>query len=313
MTEILPATSSPEGTYPPARADTQGRVGNGSDRIGVEGGPAGEERKPVLAAYAWPSNAELIEDVARIGYLRPHFKILDVTYGRGIWWYRWKPKPPGVLIGHSRAGAPTFDFRDLPYYSEQFDAVAFDPPYKLNGTDKDGTGWRYGVDEKGSIEARHQLIRDGMTEATRMLIPTHLKVPGGILMVKCQDQVCSGEMQWQTQMVVDHAESLGLRWVDEFLHLGGGRPQPERWIRFCAGCDRKLPGKKTCHRCPDGTAEHRERTRQQHAYQRPSSLLIFKRVKGRRAMLALDDLWKHLPPRRDTDNVTGKTYDEAFK
>lgn len=43
---------------------------------------------PVLAATAWKTNADLIVDCARLGYLRKEWITLDPTYGRGLWWAR---------------------------------------------------------------------------------------------------------------------------------------------------------------------------------------------------------------------------------
>lgn len=271
-------------------------------------------REPVLAAYAWPTNAELIADVARLRYLQYYFDILDPTFGRGIWWRRWRPTAPGSLTTHAKPTEPEFDFRDLPYWPNTFDAVVLDPPYKLNGTDKDGTGERYGVDAKASIEERHDLIRDGITEAARVLKPAPRKQPGGILLLKCQDQVCSGQMQWQTRIFTDHADSIGLTLIDEFLHLGTGRPQPERFIRYCVGCDHRLPGDQPCKTCPAGTEEYKEMVRQQHAYGRPSSLLVFKRERRRTAHSTQPDMWtadRYRP--RPVLTVKGDTFKEAFQ
>lgn len=49
--------------------------------------------------------------------------------------------------------------------------------------------------------------------------------PGGMLLVKCQDQVCSGKVRWQTIEFAGHAVELGSRLVDQ-LHLPSYRPQP---------------------------------------------------------------------------------------
>jgi len=102
------------------------------------------------------------------------------------------------------------------------DVVVFDPPYKLNGTST-GLGpsaadARYGVSGAyASVAERHALILDGVAEATR--------VARRRVLVKVQDQVCSGRVWWQTRLVADHGESLGCRLVDQ-LHVPGHRPQP---------------------------------------------------------------------------------------
>lgn len=194
---------------------------------------------PVLAAYAWPTNAHLIEACATLGYLGEDRATLDCTYGKGTFWKRWKPssltatdldpaKSPSVPVG--------VDFTAMPWPDEMFPAVVFDPPYKLNGTPS-APDERYGADVVRSWQDRHGLIKRGMTECRRVL------APGGYLLVKCQDQVCSGKVRWQTREFADHGEALGLELVDRLDRLGG-RAQP-------AG------------------------RRQVHAHQRPSSMLVF--------------------------------------
>lgn len=169
----------------------------------------------VLAAQAWPTNAHMIEDVARLGYLHEDWPTVDVTYGRGKWWTRWHP---ASLTAHDLK-TDGVDFRHLPEPDGSFAAVAFDPPYKLNGTPTVSVDGRYGVDVVGTREARHTLIRDGITECARVLSPE------GFLLLKCQDQVNGGKVRWQSREFADHAETLGLALVDSLLMLGG-RPQP---------------------------------------------------------------------------------------
>lgn len=177
---------------------------------------------PVLAVTAWKSNAELIADVARLGYLHADWPTLDPTYGRGTWWKAFRPTdltacdldPEKSPLGRS------VDFTALPFPDENFRAVVFDPPYKLNGTPTADIDARYGVDVYRSREDRHRLIRDGVAECTRVL------ERGGFLLVKCQDQVNGGRVRWQTDMVTAHAETLGLAKVDA-LHMVAYRPQPE--------------------------------------------------------------------------------------
>jgi ubiquinone/menaquinone biosynthesis C-methylase UbiE len=64
-----------------------------------------------------------------------------------------------------------------------------------------------------------RLCRDGITEAVRVLRP------GGHLLVKCQDQVCSGKVRWQSIDFSMHGIGLGLQLVDR-LELVSYRPQP---------------------------------------------------------------------------------------
>lgn len=187
------------------------------------------EVEPLMAIGGWANNAELIAAIASHGrYLRPEWLTLDPTYGLGRFWTRWRPER---LIAHDldpdKAPDGAADFTALPYADATFDAVVFDPPYKLNGTSSGkgasasdagfgvaGSDW-----SKMTWQDRHALIRDGITEATRVLQPK------GWLLVKCQDQVCSGQVRWQTREFADHAEHLGHRLVDRF-DLPSYRAQP---------------------------------------------------------------------------------------
>lgn len=192
---------------------------------------------PVMATGPWKNNAEMIRDgVVPLGYLDRSWVTLDATWGLGRFWRFWQPDR---LIGSDLVGGRdlTADATRLPFPDGAFDAVVLDPPYKLNGTSH-GTGPAtgdadYGVaDDWGDgWEGRHALIRAMITDATRVLRPPIPRRgrrgarPGGILLVKCQDQVCGGRVRWQTREFADHAESLGHRLVDRF-DLRSYRAQP---------------------------------------------------------------------------------------
>lgn len=176
----------------------------------------------VLAATAWPTNAELIRDVAELGYLRVDVPTLDPTWGFGTWWKLWRPHQltASDLDASLSPTGTSVDFTDLPHGDDTFGAVAFDPPYKLNGTssttdDRYGVGGKY-VSERG----RRRLILDGLDECARVLSPK------GYLLVKVMDQVSGGKVRWQTDVVTHHAETLGLTKVDAFL-FPSYRPQPD--------------------------------------------------------------------------------------
>lgn len=205
----------------------------------------GDHDDIVYAATAWPSNAELIADVARLGYLHQSWPTLDTTYGRGTFWKVWRPDR---LVTHNyrRDGV---DFRHLPHPDGSFLAVVIDAPFKLNGRSTAAVDARYGVDEWASWRERHLLIKSGMTECTRVLAPK------GHLLVKCQDQVCGGKVRWQGLEFANHGTlNLKLDLVDRFDLLTRGRSQPER---------RRTDGKPSI---------------QGHARRNGSTLLVFRKA-----------------------------------
>jgi hypothetical protein len=192
----------------------------------------------IPAVHRWRTNAHLIVDVARLGYLDGEV-VLDVTYGRGGFWTLWRPT---CLVAHDLHTLDRVDFRALPEADVSADVVVLDPPYRLNGTpDRGDFDERFGTDRRMRWQDKHQLIRDGITEAARVLRA------GGYLMLKCQDQTCSGRIRWQTREFPDHAETVGLELVDRFDMISTARPQP--------------PGRA-----------------QRHAHGRPSTLLVFRKA-----------------------------------
>jgi hypothetical protein len=191
----------------------------------------------------WPSNGHLIKDVAEL-YLNKDMVILDPTYGLGRWWTQWQPKkllmsdikPNGIVPIVTQT-----DFLYLPWCGHTFDCVAFDPPYKLNGTPDPQVDKRYGVDVISTWRGRHDLIREGMEECVRVLKSK------GILLLKCMDQVCSGAIRWQTIEFTNYGYELGLKLIDRFDMVGHARTQP-------------MNGRK-----------------QMHAHSRGSTLLVFRK------------------------------------
>lgn len=177
--------------------------------------------EPILAIAKWSSNAALIADCARLGYLRREWRTLDPTYGLGTFWQEWHPirlTRTDIVPTLSPDAPAGVDFTDMPWGDRAFDCVVFDPPYKLNGTPTDEIDGRYGVDVVDTRAGRMQLIRDGISECARVL-------GDGYLLLKCQDQVNGGKVRWQTIEFANHAKTLGLGLVDRFDFLSY-RPQP---------------------------------------------------------------------------------------
>lgn len=178
---------------------------------------------PVLAATHWPSNADLIVDCVRLGYLSITQRVLDPTYGQGTWWNKWQPSPN--LFTHYNRDEDGSDFRWLPHLDGAFDAIAYDPPYVSVGG-RTTTGLpeyhaRYGmVDAPTSPAELQELINQGLTEMYRLV-----RVNGFVL-VKCQDYVSSGKLWLGTHHTLTHALSLGFTCFDRLEHVGGVRPQP---------------------------------------------------------------------------------------
>lgn len=175
----------------------------------------------IMAIGEWATNAALIADVARLGYIDETAEVFDATYGQGRWWKLYRP--PSLLtndIDKTTDAYWNYDVRALPgIWADRFGTVAFDPPYKLNGTPSGPMDDSYGVGHARSRTERHDLILGGLEGCARVC------APGGHLLVKVQDSVNSGKVRWQTDIVTGTACELGLDKVDSFL-FRSHRPQP---------------------------------------------------------------------------------------
>ena len=171
----------------------------------------------VPAIHAWPTNGDLIADVAKLYDFGE--SVLDATYGRGRFWIKYRP--PALVTNDLDPDAEAdnhYDFRRLPWPNQSFDTVVFDPPYKLSGTPALGDfDDRYGLSRPQRWQDRMEMIADGAWECAR--------VAKNLLLVKCQDQVVAGKVRWQTLTVIEAVAPV-MELVDRFDMLGGSRPQP---------------------------------------------------------------------------------------
>ena len=178
----------------------------------------------ILSVGEWKSNADLIADVAALGWIDHEMSVLDATYGLGRFWTKFRPANLiGLDINPAKSDAlwGPKDFRDLGLADRAFDAVVFDPPYKLNGTPSlDDFDAAYGIEVPTDWRDRMALIADGAEECAR--------VARKHLLVKCQDQVVSGKVRWQTDVVTEVVTAQGFRKADRFDYgAGRGRKQPD--------------------------------------------------------------------------------------
>ena len=226
--------------------------------------------RPVCAATRWTSNAEMIEDVVRLGHIQPADRLIDLTWGSGVWWKKYTH--PGEFVANcadvdkaGRLKTPELqlgwswiqrDFRNTELPDASFDKVTFDPPYVSKGGRDTSTIPKflaaYGLrDAPKTPEALHAYNVDGLLEARRIVRP------GGYVFVKVMNYISSGELQPAAHWMRTSALEEGFKLVEEWVHVGDPGPQPKKNI--------------------DGS-----KRRQVHARNNYSVLLILQRPKMRR-------------------------------
>ena len=165
-------------------------------------------------------NNALMGKVAELGYLPRDARILDATYGEGTWWRTCDLENLVTNDLDSPIAEHSFDFCEFPEeWQGWFDVVAYDPPYRLNGTPDPAFDTRYGthlVTTEAQVMATIRAGLEGCAACVR---------PRGHLLVKCQAQVCSGRVVWQDVLVIQWAHALGFTLVERF-DMAPARPQP---------------------------------------------------------------------------------------
>jgi hypothetical protein len=177
----------------------------------------------VYSATEWPTNAAMIKDVARLGYLRSEWHTLDATPGRLAWWRCWKPDDLVCRWWNDEDG---WDFRHMDYANETFDAVVLDPPYvSVGGRETTTIHTMHDAYGMGDAPTTPQGVQDdinaGLAECYRVV------KKGGIVLVKSQSYVSSGNVFPGLFYTWLAAELLGFKLMDHLIHVSGPRPQPE--------------------------------------------------------------------------------------
>lgn len=185
----------------------------------------------VLSATAG-SNEALFPQVLDL-YVAKGCTVADVTYGKGVFW-RNIPKTQYRLLATDLIDG--VDCRDLPYEDGAIDCVVFDPPYMhspggtthrgLDAFEKyyrnNGTGNRTGAKYH---EAVLELYADTGKEAWRVLRDR------GVLIVKCQDEVCSNRQRFTHVEIMQAYAEMGYVAEDLFVLVRCNRPGASRVVK----------------------------------------------------------------------------------
>jgi hypothetical protein len=142
--------------------------------------------------------------------------VLDVTYGRGKWWERFRPEP----FAYHDLALDGVDCRALPEHDRSWDTVTLDPPYVEAGTPgktlaSSGDFFdRYGVGSGRPPAPVLELLAAGTCEACR--------VARRFVLVKCMEFVAGG--RFHDGPTVATLAALEADWVkhDQIVHFTGG-------------------------------------------------------------------------------------------
>ena len=182
----------------------------------------------VLSAYQAP-NERVFPKILDL-YVSPGSVIADITYGKGVFWRNIAADRYRLLASDLADGV---DCRNLPYEDAEMDCVVFDPPYMhspggtAHSTHTPFENYyrnnRTGNTTKSKYhEAVLELYADTGREAYRVLRDR------GVMIVKCQDEVCSNRQRLTHVEIIREYEDLGFVAEDLFVVMRNNRPGVSR-------------------------------------------------------------------------------------
>ena len=192
----------------------------------------GEPTNDLVFSAFVGGNDEVFPQILSL-YVAPGSRVADVTYGLGVFW---RNVPDGLYQLLATDIEDGIDCRDLPYEDDSMDCVVLDPPYMHSpgGTAhtahsafedhyrNNGTGNRTA---RKYHEAVLALYADAGREAFRVLRER------GVLIVKCQDEVCSNRQRFTHVEIMQEYQEIGFVAEDLFVVMRRNRPGVSRAVK----------------------------------------------------------------------------------
>jgi hypothetical protein len=199
---------------------------------------SGVATSDVVPSASIDGNADVFPRILAL-HVPPGTTVADVTYGSGVFWKQVDTSLYTVLKSDLADG---IDCRKLPYADGSIGALVLDPPYmegllRTNTEHKAGSGsfaafrqyYSNGDETQAGGPKWHAAVTDlyyrAGEEAQRVL------GDGGVMIVKCQDEV-SANRQWLTHVeIINHYATLGFYCKDLFVVMRPNKAAISRLVR----------------------------------------------------------------------------------
>ena len=191
----------------------------------------GHPRNDLITSAHVDSNGSVFPQVLAL-YVPHGSRIADVTFGRGAFWREIPANRYELLTTDLDNGV---DCRNLPYQDGSVDCVVLDPPYMHSpgGTahTPHGAFERYYRNNRPNTtdskyhDAVLDLYVDAGREAWRVLRER------GVLIVKCQDEVCSNRQRLTHIEITERYREQGFEIEDLFVVVRTNSPGVSRVVR----------------------------------------------------------------------------------
>lgn len=214
--------------------------------------PAGIATNNLVFSAHTGDNAEIFPQILDL-YVPAGSTVADVTYGKGAFWRQCDRKRYKLKATDLRDGT---DCRNLPYRAGSIDCVVLDPPYMHTPGGTAHVGHQnfenyYQNNGASSGKKYHEAVLDlyfsAAREARRVLRDK------GILIIKCQDEVCANKQRLTHVEIFNELVSDGFIVEDLFVVVRKGKPGVSRVLKQVHARKnhsyfmvfRKKPGRRT--------------------------------------------------------------------
>ncbi len=199
--------------------------------------PSGEPTTRLVFSSHAGENAELFAQILQL-HVAPGARVADVTYGKGVFWSKVEASNYRLFPTDIKTGV---DCRALPYADGAMDCVVLDPPYMegLYRTDDSlaGKGTHETFQENYSNGVRPSEISAKWHDAVlEMYVQAAIEAKrvlcaGGVLIVKCQDEVSAGVQRLTHVEIIINFSLLGFYTKDLFVLTRTNRPGVTRVVK----------------------------------------------------------------------------------
>ncbi len=166
-------------------------------------------------------------------YVKAGSIVADVTYGKGVFW---RHIPAGTYDLRATDIQTGTDCRKLPYKDGEIDCVVLDPPYMHSpgGTAHEGHApfeahYRNNGTGNRTASKYHEAVLDLYCDAGREAY--RVLRDRGVLIVKCQDEVCSNRQRFTHVEIMQAYGEMGFVAEDLFVVVRNNRPGVSRAVR----------------------------------------------------------------------------------
>ena len=152
-----------------------------------------------------------------------HSKILDCTYSTGSMWRGLKYDIVKCDLTANNKIDIQADCMAMPFLSNVFDVIVFDPPHIADGGSGGIMHKRYGSNKGLGLSI---LMERFLCDASRVL------VPNGLVLAKIANGVHSNRFNNMSRLFLDYAELSGFEQVDESIRVSNHLINDPKWNRI---------------------------------------------------------------------------------